>query len=284
MDGPQLDTYLARIGMARPVRADATALRELQLRHLLAVPFENLSIHLREPIELDAEALVNKVVQRRRGGFCYELNGAFAALLSALGFTVTLLAARGFGRDGLGPPFDHLALRVDADTPESWLADVGFGRHSHYPLRLGVHAEQADPGGTFRIAETASGDLDVIRDGEPQYRAELRPRALRDFEATCWWHQTSPKSHFTQSLVCSRLTQTGRVTLSDRTLIETAGNQRHERTLTGDAEVLAAYRTYFGIVLDRVPSPRTPPPSLTVRVRLPSPAAPERPGASSSRE
>jgi N-hydroxyarylamine O-acetyltransferase len=258
MDGKELDAYLARIGAARPARADAAALRELQLRHLLAVPFENLSIHLGEPIVLEPAALLDKLVRRRRGGFCYELNGAFADLLSTLGLAVTLLAARVFGEDGPGPPFDHLALRVDVDGEGPWLADVGFGRHSSYPLRLDSRDEQDDPGGTFRIAETADGDLDVIRDGQPQYRLEPRPRSLADFEPTCWWQQTSPRSHFTRSLVCSLLTDDGRVTLSDRTLIRTAGDQREERTLSGDAELLDAYRTWFGIVLDRLP--RSPAP------------------------
>jgi N-hydroxyarylamine O-acetyltransferase len=258
MDGKELDAYLARIGAARPARADAAALRELQLRHLLAVPFENLSIHLGEPIVLEPAALLDKLVRRRRGGFCYELNGAFADLLSTLGFGVTLLAARVFGEDGPGPPFDHLALRVDVGGEEPWLADVGFGRHSSYPLRLDSRDEQADPGGSFRIAETADGDLDVGRDGQPQYRLEQRPRSLADFEPTCWWQQTSPGSHFTRSLVCSLLTDDGRVTLSDRTLIRTAGDRREERILSGDAEVLDAYRTCFGIVLDRLPRSPTP--------------------------
>ena len=97
----------------------------------------------------------------------------------------------------------------------------------------------------------------MLRDGTPQYRLELRRHALFDFEPTCWWHQTSPKSHFTQSLVCSRLTDTGRITLSDRLLVETEGDERHERELTSDAAVLAAYREHFGIALDRVPSVRT---------------------------
>lgn len=253
MNDLQVDAYLARIGAARPARADADALRELQLRHLYAVPFENLSIHLGERVVLDEAALVEKLVHRRRGGFCYELNGAFAALLSALGFSVTLLAARAYGRAGWGPPFDHLALRVD--TSEPWLADVGFGSFSLHPLQLGVRAEQHDPAGTFSITESEHGDVDVLLDGEPQYRLEARPRALTDFEPTCWWHQTSPRSHFTRSLVCSLPTDSGRVTLSDRTLIRTVGGERHERAMATDAEALATYRTYFGIVLDRVPSP-----------------------------
>jgi N-hydroxyarylamine O-acetyltransferase len=252
MDQVSAEAYLGRIGAARPARADVETLRELQLRHLHAVPFENLSIHLGEEIVLEEDALLDKVVARHRGGFCYELNGLFAALLRALGFRVTLMAARANGRDGLGPLFDHLALRVDA--PEPYLADVGFGRFSHHPLRLDVPAGQADPDGVFRVVETADGDLDVLRDDELQYRLERRPRTLADFEPTCWWQQTSPRSHFTQSLVCSRLTDGGRVTLSGRTLIDTAGGERRERELGGDGEVLEAYRTHFGIALDRVPS------------------------------
>src|SRR4029453_4581184 len=124
---------------------------------------------------------------------------------------------------------------------------------SHSPLRLETRTDQPDPGGTFRLVDTADGDLDVIRDGQPQYRVEGRPRTLGDFEPTAWGHQTSPRSHFTHGPVCSRLTETGRVTLSDRTLLQTTGDRRHERTLTSDAEVLATYRTWFGISLDRVP-------------------------------
>ncbi|GLY91031.1 arylamine N-acetyltransferase family protein [Actinoallomurus iriomotensis] len=248
MNDSWVDAYLARIGAARPARPDGEALRDLHLRHLLAVPFENLSIHLGEDIVLDPEALVAKVVDRRRGGFCYELGGAFGTLLAALGFDVEILAARVFDGDRLGVPYDHLALRVGP-----WLADVGFGDHAHHPLRLDVRGDQPDPGGVFRIAETPEGDLDVSKDGRPAYRLETRPRALGDFEAGCWWHRTSPKSHFTRSVVCSMLTESGRVTLSGRTLIRTTGGERDERELTGDDEVLAAYRSLFGVELDRVP-------------------------------
>jgi N-hydroxyarylamine O-acetyltransferase len=260
MDDSRVDSYLERIGATRPGRADAAALAELQLHHLRSVPFENLSIHLDEPIVLEEAALVDKLVQRRRVGFCYELNGAFAALLSALGYKVRLMAARVHAGGGLGPPFDHLALRVEAGGTGPWLVDVGFGSFSHHPLRLDGRVDQPDPAGSFRITPTAEGDLDVTMDGQPQYRVETRPRRLADFEPTCWWHQTSPTSHFTQSLICSMLTGDGRVTLSDRTLVETTGTGRHERTLTGDAQVRDAYRAHFGIALDQLPpSPRSRP-------------------------
>jgi N-hydroxyarylamine O-acetyltransferase len=281
MDEADVDAYLARIGATRPARLDGEALRDLQPRHLRAVPFENLSIHLGEQIVLDEAALVDKIVRRRRGGFCYELNGAFAALLAGLGFQVTPLAARGFEAEGVGPPFDHLALRVD--TPEPWLVDVGFGRFSHEPLRLDLRGEQADPGGTFHITEGEHGDLDVSMDGTPQYRIEPRPRALRDCEPTCWWHQTSPRSHFTQSLVCSLLTEDGRVTLSGRTLIRTRVAARHEQPLGSDADVLAAYRDTFGIALERVPEVRAGAGVRIAVAALPSGSAPRLPPVAANR-
>ena len=252
------DAYLERIGAARPPLADAGALRELQVRHLMAVPFENLSIHLGEDIVLEEAKLVDKIVTRRRGGFCYELNGAFAALLRALGFRVTLLQARVFGDGGrLGIPYDHVALRVETDDGTGpWLADVGFGDHALHPIALETRTEQVDPCGRFRLREAPQGDLDLLRDGSRQFRLDLRPRVPADFRAGAWYHRTSPDSHFTRSLVCSRFTETGRVTLSGRTLVTTVGGEQHRTELVTDEEVLAAYRDHFGVRLSRVPELR----------------------------
>lgn len=259
------DAYLERIGAARPARADAAALRELQLRHLMAVPFENLSVHLGEDIVLEEEKLLDKIVTARRGGFCYELNGAFAALLRELGFRVTLLQARAFGDGGrLGIPYDHVALRVETDDGTGpWLADVGFGDHALHPLALDDRTEQDDPCGVFRFRGAPQGDLDLLRGGSRQFRLDLRPRVLADFRAGSWYHRTSPDSHFTQSLVCSRRTATGRVTLSGRTLVTTVRGERHKAEIGTDAEVLAAYRDHFGLRLDELPEVRRIPEGVT---------------------
>ena len=255
MDAAALAAYLDRIGMNRPAVLDATALGALHLAHQRTVPFENLSIHLGEPISLDEAGLIAKIVTRRRGGFCYELNGAFALLLEELGAQVRRVAARVYGGEGqAGPLFDHLALVVHLpDGSGPWLADVGFGAHSSYPLRFDARDAQDDPGGRFVLADTPDGDVEVAKDGQPQYRIERRERALADFVPTCWWQQTSPDSHFTWSTICSRLIADGRISLSGRTLIRTSGGARTEQDLSSDDAVLAAYREHFGIVLDRVP-------------------------------
>src|SRR5215510_13923148 len=255
MNDKDLAAYLDRIRAERPRLFDAAALRALHRAHLLSVPFENLSIHLAEPISLDQGDLIDKIVNRRRGGFCYELNGAFALLLGALGAEVVLTAARVWTGENFGPPFDHLALLVHmADGSGPWLADVGFGRHSEFPLRFDEREDQDDPGGVFRLADADGGDTDVFRNGEPQYRVERRSRSLIDFVPTCWWQQTSPASHFTQNTICSRLTEDGRVSLSGRTLITTTDGNRTELELRSDGAVLAAYQEHFGIALDRVPT------------------------------
>ena len=233
---------------------DVRYLRDLQRSHLRSVPFESLSIHLGERISLAEEALLDKIVARRRGGFCYELNGLFAELLTALGYEVTRLAASVFTGQSVGPPLDHIALRVVADG-QRWLVDVGFGVFAQYPLRFDVPGDQSDPAGTYRIEQLANGDVLVAENGAPTYRLEPRPRELAEFGPTCWWQQTSPESHFTIASICSILTEDGRMTVRGRTLIETTSNQRSEREVDDDGELLTIYRDRFGIVLDRIPQP-----------------------------
>jgi len=255
MDDGTVAGYLRRISVSPAVHADAAGFRVLHRAHQISVPFENLSIHLGEPISLDEDDLVSKIVDRRRGGFCYELNGTFGFLLEALGAQVARVSARVYSGEGrLGPPFDHMALAVRLpDGTGPWLADVGFGRHSVYPLVLDSRSEQDDPAGCFLLVEAPLGDIDVFKNGEPQYRVELRERSLADFAPTCWWQQTSPMSHFTEGTICSLLTEDGRVSISGRTLIRTSNGSRIEEDLPSDEVLLAAYRDIFGVALDRVP-------------------------------
>ena len=234
--------YLGRIG--------ATAddpLAVLVGRQLHAVPFETLSVHLDEPISLDPAALYDKIVVRRRGGFCHELNGLFAGLLRELGYEVTLLGGRVAAADGFGPPLDHVALSVTADEGGPWLVDVGFGRFGVGPVTFDDAAA---------VREVEDGDLDVLApDGSVGYRLERHPRTTADFVPLAWWQTTSPDAPFAVGPVCSLPTAGGgRVTLAGHLLVVTdAAGTRTEEELT-DGEALAAYRDRFGIALDRLPS------------------------------
>ncbi|HST09381.1 MAG TPA: arylamine N-acetyltransferase [Terriglobales bacterium] len=244
--------YLARIRYAGAVLPDAETLRGLHLAHLYTVPFENLDISLGRKIVCDEDRFLQKIVDLRRGGFCYELNGAFAALLRELGFRVTLLSGRVAREDGsASPEFDHLALLVDLDEP--WLADVGFGDSFLEPLRLKTEAEQEQPSGRFRIVPV--GDVMIVQRQlvsqlwKSQYQFTLKPYRLEDFEDRCQFQQTSPESHFTQQRVCTLRTRDGRITLSDLKLIRTVNNHREEQVLENEEEWRAALVEYFGVRL-----------------------------------
>jgi N-hydroxyarylamine O-acetyltransferase len=244
--------YLERINYHGPLEPTAETLRGLHVAHLLAVPFENLSIHAGEPIVLDDEALFDKVIARRRGGFCYELNGLFARLLRELGFEVEMLSAGvGGGAGGFGPEFDHMTLLVNLE--ERWLADVGFGDSFVEPLRLDERGEQRQGAGTFRIE--GEGDRLILSkrdeggDWVAQYRFTLMPHAYADYAEMCRYHQTSPESHFTQGRICTRLLPEGRTTLSRLRLITTNADGRHERELSGEQEYAETLREHFGVVM-----------------------------------
>jgi N-hydroxyarylamine O-acetyltransferase len=255
LTAPERDAYLRRIGCARAPAVTREAMAALHRAHLEAVPFENLDIHLGVPIELEVGAIVEKIVVRRRGGFCYELNGGFAALLGSLGFTVRLLEARVFGAGGPGIRFDHMALGVTLDG--ELLADVGFGECFREPLELRAGAETSDASGTYRLADAPGRGLDLFRDGEPQYRLDPSPRRFAEFAAACRHHQTSPESHFTRNTIVSLPHATGRVTLRGTRLIETGAGRRVERDVArGDLGRVLASR--FGIELDSAALARLP--------------------------
>lgn len=224
----------------------------MHLAHLLAVPFENLDIPLlRRPLALEADALFEKLVLRRRGGLCYELNGLFAQLLRSLGFEVEFLSAAVFRLDGTwGAPFDHVALRVRLDEP--WLADVGFGRDSfREPLRLDAAEPQERHGVTYRLASDGPLRILQLHSGgvwTDLYRFDLEPHDLGEFAAMCLKHQTSADAPFTSVAVVGLATREGRITLVDRRLRVVKGDSGDERELAGDEARLEALREYFGIV------------------------------------
>jgi N-hydroxyarylamine O-acetyltransferase len=244
--------YLRRINYTGPLTPTAETLRQLHLAHLFAVPFENLSIVWGEPIVLSDEALFEKIVQCHRGGFCYELNGLFAALLRALGFKVVRLEGSVMNPRGeFAARFDHMPLMVTLG--DRWLVDVGFGDCFREPLLLDERAEQVQGRRAYRIEEVGDGYLVLHRRNEAgewttQYRFSLEPHIYSDYAEMCRYHQTSPESFFSQGRICSLATIEGRVTLSKMRLIVTRDSGREEKELHSEEEVLEALRNHFGIV------------------------------------
>jgi N-hydroxyarylamine O-acetyltransferase len=246
-----LSSYFARIGYSGSSKPTLDTLRAVHRRHMLTVPFENLDIHLGRTIVLDEATFFDKIVRHHRGGFCYELNGLFAAMLRELGYDLDLLSARVSNNKGsFGQEFDHLVLLVRIGGRQC-IADVGFGDSFLEPLELDG-TEQSNGGFTYFIDCTPQG-LILLRkeDGawSEKFIFTLQPRRLEEFAGMCLYHQTSPQSSFPRSRICSRATPEGRITLSGMKLIETANGRRSERDLGSEQEYEAALRERFGVDL-----------------------------------
>jgi N-hydroxyarylamine O-acetyltransferase len=207
-----VDRYLARIGYTGPVDVSAATLAALQAAHMIAVPFENLHVFAGVPVRTSLDWSLPKVVLQRRGGWCFELNGAFSSLLSALGFHVTPHSAQVWSADEqrLGPELDHLCLVVTVDG-ERWLVDVGFGDSSITPIRLDVEGEQTLVPRVGRIERVGDGSARfdhhelVHGDWVLQYRVDPTPRQLPEFQVRSD-ALSSGEGHFTEKPFATRAT------------------------------------------------------------------------------
>ena len=230
--GELIGRYLERLGVAAGPTPSWNSLTELVSAHLQTVPFENLDILNRVGPELTTAGALHKVVSRRRGGFCYELNEAFGALLAHLGFHVRRIEARVWSepRQEFGPPFDHLALVVTLPEGE-FLTDVGFGDNNRRPMRL--PEDSLVDIGPITLAPVAQDLWRLARPDRPLYDMTLQAQPLEAFAAMYRYHQTSADSIFAKGLICTRATACGRVTLSRDRLIVLNGEQRSETVESG---------------------------------------------------
>ncbi|MCW5715866.1 MAG: arylamine N-acetyltransferase [Bauldia sp.] len=249
-----LQAYLARLGLlsaSLPPTRDTLIL--LQRRHMERVPFENLDVVGRRPIALGAEAALEKVVRRGRGGFCFELNEAFRALLAHLGFAVTRIEGRVHvaATGGFGAPFDHLALVVS--VPEGdFLADVGFGDGPREPLPWPEGEWDDAIAGAFRLAPVEDGlvELSAGPIGEtgfvPLYRVSREPQPIEAFAGMCAFHQTDAASFFTRGPIATIALPAGRVTLTADKVIVTRDGGRTETPYAAEDRA-SLLRQHFAI-------------------------------------
>ena len=248
-----IPAYLDRINYRGPLNTDVETLRQLHVAHLRSVPFENLSIHAHEAIVLNDASLFDKIVTRRRGGFCYELNGLFAALLRAIGFQVAMLSAEVANDAGeFSAAFDHMTLMVTLE--DRWLVDVGFGDSFVEPLLIdargaqtqGIRAYRIEPVGDYLVMQQMVDETD---DWKSEYRFKLTAYQYEDYLERCLFHQSSPASHFTQNRICSMLTPKGRISVSDKRFIVSADGVRNDYPVASDEEYRRLLREHFGIVM-----------------------------------
>lgn len=262
MDPTQVEAYLQRIGIDAPAGPGLDALTRLQLAHLQAVPFENLAIFAGRSVTADDNWTYSKVVDQQRGGWCFELNGAFAQLLDALGFQVRHLAAAVL-LNGPTTVVDHLVLEVVLDQP--YLVEVGFGADAPIePLPLAQAGPIETRDGSFEFLNSPQGTtLAQIVDGVPQarYRFKRVSHQPSDFEATSMRLQSDPTLHWSTSPFATRL-------VDDRGSRLTLTRDRLRLTRDGDVDDTVVEATewndvlfeHFGIIesvppeaLDRAP-------------------------------
>jgi N-hydroxyarylamine O-acetyltransferase len=233
--------YLERIGIEKTnIAADLENLKLLQRRHLLSVPFENLDIYWKRPISLDEKCFSDKIIGKKRGGFCYELNGLFYELLEEIGFQSKIISAKvSKGNGEFGAEYDHLAI-ITRIKDEEYLVDVGFGSFSAEPLKFVLDVEQKDDNGVFLIEKFDDEYFKVVRkDGNvwhSEYIFSTLERDLTEFAGMCEFHQTSPESHFTRGKICSLMTPEGRKTLTNERFIETKSGQKKEIPVNSDEQ------------------------------------------------
>jgi len=248
--------YLARIGYDGPVTVGLATLEALQRAHMTAVPFENIDVYAGTPVWTGTDWSLPKVVDRGRGGWCFELNGAFAALLEALGFTVLRLAAAVVLR-GPTDVVDHLALEVVLPGEGPHLVDVGFGDGSCRPLALNRSGVQDGVVAGFELVRGPQATTLVRHDRaagessspEAQYRFRRVAVSLGDLEPASQRLQDDRTLIWHTRAFASRLVDGGpeRVTLMGRTLRRTSPGAEPVETPVADDEWSAVLEAHFGL-------------------------------------
>ena len=249
-DRLDLDDYLKRIAYTGALAADADTLRGLHRAHAAAIPFENLDIVLGRSIELDLDNVQHKLVRRRRGGYCFEHNLLFGAVLERLGYPVTRLAAR--VQPSRAGPRTHMLLRVVADG-SPWLADVGFGASLLEPLPLQpTHVTQG--GWRYRLRAAGSDAWLLEQDGpdgwSELYAFTLEPQRPIDYAVYNHYTSTHPRSPFTGQVVALRTEPDIRHALRGRQLTITRPDGVTEGHELRVEELPGVLTDLFGIELD----------------------------------
>ncbi|HEX7853039.1 MAG TPA: arylamine N-acetyltransferase [Sphingobium sp.] len=269
MTSEDITGYLDRIGIEAPPRPNLDGLIRLQRAHRLAIPFENLDIPLGRGVDVSPDAVVAKLVGARRGGYCFEQNGLFVRVLTALGFATRPLMARVWlGVADAVPPRTHMLVLVTLDGRD-WIADVGFGGSFTPPMPLEDGAEAETPDGArHRLRRAAMpGDPDgewlLERDGvsavtdgrviglgwQPQYGFSLRAVVQADIEQGNHWTATRPGTRFTTLCVVSLVLPDGFAGLTDARLSLYRAGQSEGRAMEGPEEYREVLRDIFGIDL-----------------------------------
>lgn len=233
-----LPRYFQRIGYQGDARVDATTLAEMMRCQLFSVPFENLDVQAGKIVSLVPEDIVEKIIDRQRGGYCYEVNGIFSMALRALGIPFRFIAARPMFYP-VRRPKTHMAIIATVDGAD-WLCDLGFGSYGiRAPMRLGLlDVDVPQDADMFKLSRSDSGEylLQAYAGGQwlNQYGFDLSPQEWIDFEPANYMNSTHPGAIFVQKLVVVLHNPQGRDILVGSNLKTVTNGEIEERVLDAD--------------------------------------------------
>lgn len=251
-----LDAYLERIDYSGNKAPSVETLRDLHIAHTLNVPFENLEVFYKRPVWLDEASLYKKIVENRRGGYCFEMNGIFSIALKRIGFKVSNLLARVTIDSSYYTTKTHQVILVETGN-KRWLADVGFGNNGILaPLLIEENTDQKQFAHIYRIIKDLEfGYLLQKKEGDKYnslYAFTLDKCYPEDFEMSNYYTSTFPESFFIKMRMCTMPTKEGRITLVDNQFKTEKNGSVTEKPITNDAEFKGFLSEYFKLDLDDI--------------------------------
>lgn len=238
------EKYFRRIAYSGNPKADYKTLSELHQHHVHAIPFENLHIMSGQRINLETDFLFHKIIEKKRGGVCYELNALFYELLVRLGFRVHMHSAITLYGDEYGDEFDHMSLTVECDRSH-WLVDVGLREPMLRPVSLFNSATLYNSRKVYRDSHGFFHMLKPVEDGwVEEYKFNLTTRLTSEFMEMCRFHESNPKSPLNRYLLCSIATEDGRLVVKGNRMIRECDGILSVDALTRDKQSYDRLETF----------------------------------------
>jgi len=247
----QINKYIKRIGFKENLEANIECLKKLHLNHVMSIPFEALDVYSGNRINLGLDKIFHKIIESKRGGYCYELNYLFHWLLTHIGFEAHFVSVRIFDEDKYGPEYDHLALIVKLDS--SWLVDVGYGDLFVEPIKIAPEVIQEDRFKLYKLEKINDRDYLLLESLKTdikwtkRYIFSTRSCSIQEFEDQNEYKQSSSESYFVKNRICTMPTLEGRKTILNNVFKIKANNIVHKKEILSAKEMIQILDNEFGI-------------------------------------
>jgi len=239
--------YLKRINYKGSINLDSKTLIALHKAHVTAIPFDNIDIMSGDQINLSFDFLFRKIILRKRGGICYELNVLFYTLLLRFGFKVKIVSAITKYGEIYGEEYDHMALTVELEN-KTWLVDVGLREALWYPIDISCQRWRSQGIRSYSVFRDLVGNYHFLKMVNNQvfedYKFSLTARNPDQFAGMFHFHESNPQSPLNRYLLCSLETKEGRLVIKGNKIIVEAGGSISETTIERDEPSYRSLKKY----------------------------------------